>query len=136
MSSLFLQSGPNLIGKLMIAYLGNNREKVNSYLTNELKIRYKPSTEIEDFLTGYTFCIEPEKLPPVEYLILRKSLKPIELEKIPEKINAPPEIVKKAILELQLKGMIFIKEDKIEINWRKKDLFEKKMIKPYWPLNK
>jgi hypothetical protein len=30
--------------------------------------------------------------------------------------------------------MLFIKENNIEINWRKKDLFEKGLIKPFWPL--
>ncbi|NTV24074.1 MAG: hypothetical protein HGA85_06935, partial [Nanoarchaeota archaeon] len=29
---------------------------------------------------------------------------------------------------------IFIKGNTVEMNWRKKDLFDKGLIKPYWPM--
>jgi len=33
--------------------------------------------------------------------------------------------------------MVVMKDEKkIEMNWRKKDLFEKDLIKPFWPLKR
>ncbi len=135
MSRLFLFGGEKHIAKIMIEYMSNKREKVNSYLDVEkLDIKYIPNSEIDNLLANFSFSVEPEKFPPIEYLILKNSQKPVLLEKIQKTIKAPPELVKGAIIALQIKGMIILKEDTIEMNFRKKDLFEKRLIKPYWPL--
>lgn len=143
MSRFFLYGGEKFIAKIFLDYMSNNRKKVNSYLNfYKLFIKKKPKIEIEHFLVNFTFEIEPEKLPPIEYLILKKSLNPISIEKIFLSIKAPKEIIEKAIFNLNLKGMVFIKNLNnnpndifLEINWRKKDLFEKDLIKPFWPIN-
>ena len=132
---LYLQGGQKLIGQLLMEYLSNNREKVNSYLeVDELPIEYMPKTKLENFLIKFSFMVEPEKVPPVEYLVLREVVKPKTVEEISKKIKVPENFLKKVIFALHFKGMIIMKENKIEINWRKKDLFEKNLIKPFWPL--
>jgi hypothetical protein len=135
MSRLFLNGGQKLIAKILIDYMSGKRDKVNSCLdVADLEIKNLPDSEIDNLLANFSFYVEPEKFPPIEYLILKNSLKAQPVEKIPVLVKAPPELVKGAIIALQIKGMLFIKENNIEINWRKKDLFEKGLIKPFWPL--
>lgn len=135
-SRLFLNGGEKLIAKIFIDYMSNNREKVNSYLDiKKLTIKKKPKNEIENFLVDFTFEIEPEKLPPIEYLILEKTIKPISLNELFNTIKAPAQLIEAAIFALNLKGFVFLKNNFIEMNWRKKDLFEKNLIKPFWPMN-
>ena len=135
LSRLYLNGGQKQIGKILLEYLSNKREKVNSYLDiDKLRIDYKPETELEDFLINFSFYIEAEKLPPVEYLVLREAVTPKKIEDVSAKIKVPEDILKKVIIGLHVKGMLVIKGNLIEINWRKKDLLEKSLIKPYWPL--
>lgn len=137
MSRLFLNGGEPLIGKMMLDYMSGNRDKINSYLKIEkLDIKSVPKSEIENVLVNFSFEIEPEKFPPIEFLILKNVLKPKAIDKIIASVKAPEPLVKGAILALQIKGMLIIKENEIEMNWRKKDLFEAGLIKPYWPLNR
>lgn len=134
-AKLYLNGGQKLIGKILMAYLSNNRDEVNSYLSNELPIKELPKTELENFLINFTTEIEPEKVPPVEYLVLREVLKPATIKAISRKIKVPENFLQRVLFALHMKGMIIMKdEEKIEINWRKKDLFEKKLIKPFWPI--
>ncbi|MEM3374151.1 MAG: hypothetical protein QXE31_02925 [Candidatus Woesearchaeota archaeon] len=136
MSRIFLHGGDKFIAKIFLDYMSNNREKVNKYLDiKKLNIKKKPKTEIENFLVNFTFEIEPEKLPPIEYIILEKTIKPKTIESIFREIKAPQQLIEAAIFALNLKGFIFLKNNIIEINWRKKDLFEKGLIKPFWPVN-
>ncbi|MFH2020954.1 MAG: hypothetical protein ABIJ34_06045 [archaeon] len=136
-SRLYLKGGQKQIGKILLKYLANDRDGVNSYLDVEnLSVEYKTKDELENFLINFTFHLEPEKLPPVEYLILRESIKPKSMQEISTKLNIPFELLDKILFVLHMKGMIIIKETKIEINWRKKDLFEKGLIAPFWPLNR
>jgi hypothetical protein len=132
---LYLAGGEKLIGKMLIDYMANQREDVNKYLeTDNLKMKNLPKDEIDSYLVNFTFCVEPEKLHPLEYLILRELLSPKSLEELLVKIKAPQNVINQALVELNLKGMIVGKNEKIEINWRKKDLFDRKLIMPYWPL--
>lgn len=135
MARLFLHGGEALIGKILVEYMSGKREAVNRHLdVSRLAIRHLPSNEIENTLANFTFFVEPEKLPPVEYLILRESLKPKGIEEIARKVKAPKELVAKATIALGMKGMVVVGE-KVEINWRKRDLLDKGLIRPYWPLN-
>jgi hypothetical protein len=134
MSRIFMHGGPQLLGKILIDYLGNRRDRVNSYLGKRLAVKYIPKSEIEDFLAGFPVEIEPERLQPLEYLVLKEALKPKKIDEISGKVKAPGEFVVRAILGLQAKGMIVIKDESIEINWRKKDLVDKGLIKPYIPI--
>jgi hypothetical protein len=134
-SMLYLNGGQKLIGKMLMEYLSNNREGVNKYLSKELPIKELPKTELENFLINFSSEIEPEKIPPIEYLILKEVLNPKDIKSISKKIGVPEPFLQKVIFALHLKGMVVVKEQgKVEINWRKKDLFEKKLIKPYWPI--
>ncbi|MBD3204417.1 hypothetical protein GF327_09070, partial [Candidatus Woesearchaeota archaeon] len=131
---LFLHGGPKLIGKILVKYLSNERDKVNTYLNfADLKIKYQPSSEIEDMLLKFTAVIEPEKITPLEYLILKSIKKPKTIKTLSVMIDAPEEVIKKGILRLKLKGMIVIKEKFVEINWRKQDLLENGLIKAVYP---
>ncbi|MBT4351344.1 hypothetical protein HOD20_02330 [archaeon] len=137
MSKLYLSGGPELLGKMLMKYMSNDRKKVNSYLNYDKGIKYVPKKDIENFLVNFTDVYEPEKLPPIEYLILKESVKPKTVEEISKKTKAPVELIQKAGFALRFKGMIIVTQDnKIEINWRKKDLLEKDLIKPFWPLKK
>ncbi len=133
-SKLFLAGGEELIGKILLDYLSNKRDKVNKYLKiDELKIENKPKNQIEQVLSNYTSIIEPEKVTPLEYLILKTTKIPVDLDFLAKKIRAPEDVMKKGVLRLKLKGMIVLKGNKIEINWRKKDLFDYNLIKPVFP---
>ena len=135
MSRLYLSGGPKLIGEILMKYLTNDRKKVNSYLDYDKGIKYVPKEEIESFLVKFTDVYEPEKLPPIEYLILKESVQPKTVEELAQKTKAPVGLIQKAGFALRFKGMIIVNEEnKIEINWRKLDLFEKDLIKPFWPL--
>jgi hypothetical protein len=135
MSRLFLNGGQKRIAKILIDYMSNKRDKVNSYLdVADLEMKNLPENEIDTILVNFSFYVEPEKFPPIEYLILKSSLKPLPLDKISSIVKAPDDLVKGAIIALQVKGMLFIKGNNIEMNWRKRDLFEKGLIKPFWPL--
>jgi hypothetical protein len=133
-SAIYLNGGEKLIGEILVDYLSNEREAVNSYL-RELPVKHIPKNEFDNILAKYSEHVESEKVPPIEYLILEKTLKPVALKELDE-IGVPVQLLNNALTALNIKGMIVIKGDKIEINWRKKDLFEKGLIKPYWPLNR
>jgi hypothetical protein len=133
-SALYLKGGEKLIAKIMMDYFSNKREKVNKHLMKELEIEKLPKGDIDNLLVGFSHAIEPEKLPPVEYIILRESVNNITFEELEKRINAPIELINKSLFELQLKGMIILKQGSVEINWRKKDLLEKGLIKPFWPI--
>lgn len=134
-SRLYLNGGQKLIGKILMDYLSNNREEVNKYLTESLPVKEIPKSELANFLVSFSTEIEPENIPPVEYLVLREVVKPKTLEEISKKIKVPQEFLNRVIFALHLKGMVVMKdEEHFEINWRKKDLFEKNLIKPFWPL--
>jgi hypothetical protein len=120
---------------MLIDYFANKRTEINKYLSERLPIKHLPKKDIEQFLVRFAFEIEPEKIPPVEYLVMRAASKPVSIEELSEKVNVPVNFLQHVIFALHMKGMIVMKQDKkIEMNWRKKDLFEKKMIKPFWPL--
>ncbi len=134
-SKIYLAGGEKLIGKILMDYLSNNREEVNKYLSEKFPIKNMPKTEIDNFLVDFSVEVEPEKIPPVEYLVMRAASKPLSIEELSDKIRVPLHFLQHVVLALHLKGMILIKQDKtIEMNWRKKDLFEKDLIKPFWPL--
>jgi hypothetical protein len=119
----------------MIDYMAGKRDKVNSYLdVSSLDIKSLPENELDNFLVNFSFAVEPEKLPPIEYIIMKLVEKPQPIVKVINSVKAPSELVKGAIIALQVKGMLFIKDNNIEMNWRKQDLFEKGLIKPFWPL--
>ncbi|MEK6916552.1 MAG: hypothetical protein AABW92_02310 [Nanoarchaeota archaeon] len=134
-SRLYLNGGQKLLGKILVDYISNNRDKVNKYLDIEPEIKNLPQTKLENFLVNFSVQIEPEKLSPVEYLVLKESINPIGIEKLSKKTKINENLLKKIVLTLNFYGMIVIKEEKVEINWRKKDLIERGLIKPYWPLN-
>jgi hypothetical protein len=135
-SRLYLQGGQKLIGQILLSYLANERDEVNAYINVEnLPIRYMPKDDMENFLVNFSFYVEPEKIPPIEYLILREVMKPKTIEDISKKIKVPPDFLQRVIFALHFKGMLVMKDEKNrEMNWRKKDLFEKGLIKPFWPL--
>lgn len=134
-SRLFLKGGQKIIGQILLDYLSDKRNEVNSYLDfNDMDIMYKPKDKIENYLVNFTFFVEPEKIPPVEYLVLKQALNPITLEELSKKIRVPEDFLKRVIFALHIKGMIIMKDEKLEMNWRKRDLFEKDLIRPFWPL--
>jgi hypothetical protein len=134
-SKLYLSGGQKKIGKILLDYMAGDRKKVNDYLEyDELKIEYLPKNDVEHYLVNFSNFVEPEKLPPVEYLVLRQAKKPIKIEELSKKIKVPEIFLQKVLFALHMKGMIIVKEDQVEVNWRKKDLFEKDLIKPFWPL--
>jgi len=134
-SRLYLAGGQKLIGQILMEYLSNNREKVNSYLdVDKLDIKYIPKDKLENFLVNFSNIIEPEKLPPIEYLVVKHAQKPTKIEDISKKIKVPAEFLKRVLFALHMKGMIIMRDEKVEMNWRKKDLFEKQLIRPFWPL--
>ena len=134
-SKLYLNGGEKLIGKMLMDYFSNNRKEVNKYLSEDLPIKHMPKNELDDFLVKFSVEVEPEKIPPVEYLFMKVVKKPKTLEEISASIEMPEHFLQHVMFALHLKGMVVIKQDKkVEMNWRKKDLFEKDLIKPFWPL--
>ncbi|MBU0757327.1 MAG: hypothetical protein KKF44_04625 [Nanoarchaeota archaeon] len=134
MSCLYLSGGPKLFGMMMVDYLSNKREKVNKYLDLEkYDIKFLPKSDIENLLLNMTLFIEPEKTTPLEYLILKSIKKPKTIETIAMLTGAPVDVVQKFLFRLQVKGMIVAKDKYLEMNWRKKDLFEHKLIRPIYP---
>ncbi|MBN2422167.1 hypothetical protein JXB41_02980 [Candidatus Woesearchaeota archaeon] len=131
---LYLHGGPELIGKILVMYLSNERDKVNEFLNlDKLDFNYIPKTEIENILAKFSSFIEPEKITPLEYLILKSAKKPKTIQTLSMLISAPEEVIKKSIFRLKIKGMIVIKDKYIEVNWRKLDLLEYGLIKPVFP---
>ncbi|MBT3720265.1 hypothetical protein HN789_04445 [archaeon] len=136
-SKLYLHGGQKLIGKMLLDYLANKRNNVNSYLTKKLPVKEIPKSDIEQYLVSFAVEVEPEKIPPVEYLVLKEITIPKTIEEISKKIKVPVDFLQKVVFALHLKGMVVMKDEKkIEMNWRKKDLFEKDLIKPFWPLKR
>lgn len=134
-SRLYLNGGQKLIGQILMDYLANNREKVNKFLKVEnMPIVNSPRNEIESYLVNFTFYLEPEKFPPIEYLILKEVIKPKTMEELAAKIKVPPDFLQRVVFALHFKGMIIMKDEKLEMNYRKKDLFESGLIRPFWPL--
>ncbi|MFH0876383.1 MAG: hypothetical protein V1859_10680 [archaeon] len=134
-SRLYLHGGPKLIGKILLIYLTNDRKKVNKYLDlDKLTIKYRPKNEIENLLVNYTNIIEPEKITPLEYLILSVVVKPKTIKTISMLTDAPPDVIERALVKMQIKGLIVAKNEFIEINWRKQDLFDHGLIRPVYPL--
>ena len=82
---------------------------------------------------NFTSIIDPEKITPLEYLILKTAKKPKTIGTLSMLLNAPEEVIKKGLFRLQLKGMIIIKGEFVEINWRKLDLMDYGLVKPVFP---
>jgi hypothetical protein len=127
------------LNNLIKAYLNNKREKINSYLdtiqNNELQIKYLPKNKIENLIANFSNIIEPEQITPLEYSIVECLNKPKKIEDISKEINAPIEITRNVLNRLFGKGIcIVVRDGNIDINWRKKDLFDKHLIKPIFPL--
>ena len=132
-SKLYMHGGDRLIGQILLEYLSNNREGVNNYLDMKLPAKHLPKTEPDNYLVGFAEEFEPEKVPPVEYLILLAARQPLTIPELSKKVKVPEEFLKKVLIALSIKGMVILR-DKVEINWRKKDLLEKSLIMPFWPL--
>ena len=139
-SRIFLQGGIELLDNLKVEYLKGNREKINSYLrnirNNTLNIKYTPKNEIENFIATFSNILEPEQITPLEYVIVECiKKKPKSIEQISKEINAPIDVTKNALNRLFVKGIcIVVKDNKIDIIWRKKDLFNEELIKPMFPI--
>ncbi|MBN1502522.1 hypothetical protein JW930_03190 [Candidatus Woesearchaeota archaeon] len=132
--TIYLHGGPELIGKILFEYLSDKRDRVNEFLNmGALDVKYQPTNEIESRLVRFTLFIEPEKVTPLEYLILRLTKKPKTVKTLSMMINAPEDVIKKTLVRLQLKGMIVFKDKFVEINWRKQDLLEHDLVKPIYP---
>jgi len=132
-SRLFLAGGPKLIGKMMLAYMSNQRKEINSYLKKSLPIAYVPQSPIEQELTQFAIEVEPEKVTPLEYLVMTAAKNPIFLEDLQKKTKAPDEVLAKVLMRMQIKGLVIMKEAKLEVNWRKLDLLEGGLLKPVYP---
>jgi hypothetical protein len=139
-SRLFLSGGFELLGALENCYLKKNRDKINSYLTkvqdDSISISYLPKNRIASFLISFSSVIEPEQITPLEYLIVKNLQEPKTLEQIAQGINAPSDVAKAALSRLFGKGIcVIVKDNKIDVNWRKKDLFDRGLVKSLFPLN-
>lgn len=140
MSRIFLAGGFDLIKDLLKKYLNKDRKAINEYLrkiqSNELSIKYIPENQIENFIATYFNILEPEQITPLEFIIVESLNKPKSIEDISKEINAPEEVTKNALGRLFGKGIcIMVKDNKIDVIWRKKDLFDLDLIKPIFPLN-
>ncbi len=139
-SRIFLAGGFKLLTQLQQLYLSKQREKINTYLEKiedgSLKITYIPKNDFEQFIANYGVVIEPEQITPLEYRIVTTLKKPQTIEEISTAICAPLDVTKNALNHLFGKGVcLVVKENKIDINWRKQDLFEKGLLKPIFPMN-
>lgn len=117
--------------------MSGNRKKVNNYLNKfySLKVNYTPEDEIENFIGTFSNVLNPEQITPLEYVIVECLNEPKKIETICVEINAPTKVVKNALNRLFGKGICtMVRDNKIDIRWRKKDLFEHGLIKPMFPL--
>ena len=140
MSRIFLAGGFDLIQDLLKKYLNKDRKVINGYLrkiqSNELLINYLPKEEIENFIATFFNILEPEQITPLEFVIVESLNKPKSIEDISKEINAPEDVTKNTLGRLFGKGIcIMVKDNKIDVIWRKKDLFDLDLIKPIFPLN-
>jgi len=137
---IFNSGGFELLNQLLRKYLKKDRESINSYLSkiqdNSLMIKYVPKNHIENQIITFSNIIEPEQITPLEYVIVQTLTKPKSIDDISKDINAPLDITKNALNRLFGKAIcVLVKENKIDVNWRKKDLFDRGLIKPIFPLN-
>ncbi len=139
-SRIFLFGSFELLKKLVQEYLQNNRAKINSYIDkiqeNSLIIKHIPDGKIENFIANYSNVVEPEQITPLEYIIVKNLNEPKLIETISGEINAPIDVTKTALNRLFGKGIcVIVKDNKIDVNWRKKDLFDRELIKSIFPIN-
>ena len=131
-SRFFLYGGERFIGKILVDYMSKKRDDVNSYLDMQLNIKNLPKDELDNFLVRFPDHYIPEKLPPVEYLMLKALKEPKDIDSLKEEMKLPEQLFNKVLIRLSFINMIVLKGNIAEINWRKKDLFEKNMIKAFW----
>ncbi len=140
MSRIFLAGGFDLIQNLLKKYINKDRKAINECLrkiqSNKLLINYIPKNEIENFIATYFNILEPEQITPLEFLIVESLNKPKSIDEISKEINAPEDVTKNTLNRLFGKGIcIMVKDNKVDVIWRKKDLFDLDLIKPVFPLN-
>jgi hypothetical protein len=140
MSRIFLAGGFDLIQDLLKKYINKDIKAINEYLrriqSNELLINYIPKNKLENFIATYFNILEPEQITPLEFVIVESLNKPKSINEISKEINASEDVTKNALGRLFGKGIcIMVKDNKIDVIWRKKDLFDLDLIKPLFPLS-
>lgn len=140
LTKIFLEGGFVLLEKLIQEYVNNKKDGLNKCLfkvqSDEVKIKYLPKNKIENFLIQFSNIVDSEQITPLEYLIVECLNKPKSIEEIAKLVNAPIQVTQNSVGSLVGKGVcLVLKDNKVDVDWRRKDLFDYGFMKPVWPLN-